>query len=481
VTRNRLFGGVFLTLLLAAAGSGQITVNGTDTYPADVAAIQAAVSVPNTTVYLSGTFNFGEYGQILITVPGITLEGMESGATIKGGWLPITTLGQPFIPPSSAKNVTIRNIHFEGWRMWAIYHDGVQAEDNFTLIEGNTFTNTKWPASAYGWGILYAEGGGSAEIKNNTLIDIRQGPIFAVFLTVHADDHLLISDNKIMKSHYEAIIAELWNSFAGDPDNGPVIIKNNEISMGPDLLSIWTCAIDLGNAYGLGVSNAVIEGNVITGYAGNGIGVLWYGHNRKIINNDLSGLTTWMAQIATRGREDLIANNVLGPVDEEFAALMGFPYLANGITILANKPPGQFAVPLPVTNNVSTDNDFRLTGLNGWAYDAAGNFSSSGCVMLISGQDIGWPGPSIEVTDNLVNETGRFPVGTGGPRQQVLEFPVMAHHNRIIGHAADEYAQLEAANPGLGQKIKESMAKFMEMQLNRQAFDKELMKEIEER
>ena len=84
------------------------------------------------------------------------------------------------------------------------------------------------------------------------------------------------------------------------------------------------------------------------------------------------------------------------------------------------------------------------------------------------------------MTDNLIKETGRFPAGTGGPKQQVLEFPVYAHHNRIVGHAANEYAQLEASNPGIGQKIKESGAKFMEMLKTKQAFIKQLMEETEE-
>jgi hypothetical protein len=60
-------------------------------------------------------------------------------------------------------------------------------------------------------------------------------------------------------------------------------------------------------------------------------------------------------------------------------------------------------------------------------------------------------------------------MGTGGPKQQILEFPVYAHDNRIVGHAADEYAQLEASNPGIGQKIKESMANSVLLMKNRRA------------
>ena len=132
-----------------------------------------------------------------------------------------------------------------------------------------------------------------------------------------------------------------------------------------------------------------------------------------------------------------------------------------------------------MTGSVLDENGFRLTGLEGWGYDAAGNLLNPDCIMLFSSVDVGWQGPwhGAEVTDNLVKETGRFPAGTGDPKQQVLELPVYAHHNRIVGHAADEYAQLEASNPGIGQKIRESGAKFIEMLQTKQAFIKQLMRE----
>jgi len=169
-------------------------------------------------------------------------------------------------------------------------------------------------------------------------------------------------------------------------------------------------------------------------------------------------------------------------MDTEKAALMGVPFLAAGVVMWsANPNPGVLPDTLPVTNNISMDNDFRLTGLKGWAYDVASNFTSSGCVLLASTGDFGWnaPWPGIGVIDNLIKETGRFPRGTGGPKQQVLEFPIYAHHNRIVGHAANEYAQLEAANPGIGQKIKESAATFMELLQNKLALNKQLLEETE--
>jgi hypothetical protein len=250
------------------------------------------------------------------------------------------------------------------------------------------------------------------------------------------------------------------------------------------LIDEYPGVINFGGSYGEGISNAVIEGNTITGWGMGAISVLFYGHNRKIINNDLSGMTTWQGFITAAGRDGLIAGNILGPVDKDFATSEGSLGVATAIAVFSQDPfwLGVYPQPLPVTGNVIMDNDFRLTGLKGWGYDAGANplAMTPGCVLLFSTVDVfgDWL-PGGEVTNNLVKETGRFPRGTGGPKQQVLEFPVHAHDNRIVGHAANEYAQLEASNPGIGQKIKESGAKFMEMLKTKQALIKQLREEAE--
>ena len=328
-------------------------------------------------------------------------------------------------------------------------------------------------------------GGGSAEIKNNTFINLIYLGVSTHDLTLHPEDHLLIEGNKIIDCHYDAIAVDIWDRNLVDYDNGPVIIRNNEISITAPLVFWDDAGISLGTWWAQGVSNAEVEGNTITGWGCYAIVAAFYGHNRKIINNDLSGMIAWSGSITAMGRDGLIAGNILGPTDIEFATSMfGAPFIANAINLLSQDPVwlGDHPQPLPVTGNVITDNDFRLTGLKGWGYDASGNLASPGCVMLFSTVDMGandpWPGA--EVTNNLVKETGRFPAGTGGPKQQVVEFPVYAHHNRIVGHAANEYAQLEASNPGIGQKIRESGAKFMQLQQKKQAFIKELIKGSED-
>ncbi len=172
VSKKRVLSLIIGTLLLAGAGwSDQVTLIGANNPAIDLAAVQAAVSIPNRTVYLNGTFDFGDTGSVLIYVPNITLKGVATGATIRRGSPPLRTNDGTL--PSGAKNVTIRNIHFEGWLGWAIYHMGVAAEDNFTLIEGNTFNNTRWPdGTSDVMGVLYCTGGGSAEIKDNTFINL---------------------------------------------------------------------------------------------------------------------------------------------------------------------------------------------------------------------------------------------------------------------------------------------------------------------
>jgi hypothetical protein len=233
VGKKQILGIVFMTLLLATAGwADQVTLIGANNPAIDLPAVQAAVNVPNRTVYLDGTFDFGEMGSVLIYVPNITLEGVPSGATIKRGYPPLRTYNG--VLPSGAKNVTIRNIHFEGWIGWAIYHMGVQAEDNFTLIEGNTFTNPRVAnVPPYALGVHYCTGAGSAEIKNNTFINLSYLSVSTHSLTLPPEDHLLIEGNKIIDCRYEAIGVDVWDRNLLDYDNGPVIVRNNEISITP--------------------------------------------------------------------------------------------------------------------------------------------------------------------------------------------------------------------------------------------------------
>ena len=276
----------------------------------------------------------------MIDAPNITLEGVSTGVTIKGGTNPISTFDN--VNPSGAKNVTIRNVHFEGWNGVAIYHVGVQDETNFTLIEGNAFNNTAHPEWLGACGIEYSTSGGSAEFKDNTFTDMSSFGISVHTLALHSDDHILISGNTFTGCILDAIEAELWDPWAGDLDNGPVIIRNNKIHLN----DMFAWGVDIGGWYYEGISNVVVEGNIISGYGNAGITSWPYGHNRKIINNDLSGLTTMWPNIFESGRGDLIANNVLGATDPEAAtAYYGAPFPATGIWVCSVNPPWRVSCP----------------------------------------------------------------------------------------------------------------------------------------
>ena len=68
------------------------------------------------------------------------------------------------------------------------------------------------------------------------------------------------------------------------------------------MLSLNTLVIDLGEWYTEGISNVVVQGNMFSGWTGIGFCSAPYGRNRKIINNDFSGLTTWQGAILDRER-----------------------------------------------------------------------------------------------------------------------------------------------------------------------------------
>ncbi len=455
--------------LSSAIGMAQVTVVGTNTYPTDVNNVQAAVLLPHATITLSGVFNFGETGQVVMSAPGVILQGSLSGATIRGGYYPLTTIPAPDgDAPSLAKNLTIRNIRFEGWGGYAIYHMGVQAEDNVTRIEGNTLINTRWPEDDPPcFGIEYAGGGGKAFIRKNRIVGASLFAISTHDLALHRDDWLIIEGNRIEDAHLDPLVVEVHNPAEGDVDSGPVIVKNNRIQISSDTPIPYIWGISLGTFYfGCAINNAVVEGNVITGHVGDGIVMAMYGHGRKVLNNDLSGMTAAECQIYDMGRRDVISGNKLGPV--ETTGEYGNP-LSFGIGLIASDwsylyPPGLGSDPEPVTMNLLMLNDYRKTGLKGWALDGAGNIASTGCVLLFSPVDMGWLDwwPGCEVTGNAVMEIGRFPAGTGGPAKQVLEFPIHAHDNWIFGQSAGAFGMLKAATSTLGARTGAAGAKIME-------------------
>ena len=440
--------------LTASLGAAQVTVVGTDSYPADVNNVQAAVLVPGATVLLSGVFNFGDSGQVVLAAPGVTLRGVFPGATIKGGLNPLRTVPEG-VPVSGAKNLTIRNIRFEGWGGYAIYHAGVQDEGNRTLIEGNTFVNTRWPEDdPPTLGVHYCTGGGKAVIHKNRLVGTSLFAISTHDLTLHKDDFLLIEGNIIEDAHLDPLVVEVFGPAGGSPDHGPVIVRNNVIKISSDTPNPFVWGISLGTGYfGCAINNAIVEDNVITGRVCDGIVALPFGHGRKIVHNDLSGMTSFEAQIYSMGRKDLISGNKLGPV-ETFCEYGNF--FSTAIALIAMEwssfYPDTAPDTEPVTRNVLLANDYRRTGLEGWAFDANGDLASMGCVFLLSGVDAGWMDwwPGCEVTGNLIWEIGRFPAQGADRKPQVLEYPTHAHDNFILGQSAGGHWRLAAAGPGAG-------------------------------
>ena len=92
-------------------------------------------------------------------------------------------------------------------------------------------------------------------------------------------------------------------------------------------------------------------------------------------------------------------------------------------------------------------NDYRLTE------------RESGAIILASWKDLG--GAGTEVKNNLIFESGRFPRGTGGARNQILVIADMinpdtglpyVHDNRIVGHPGSSIQK-----PGIGQIVHQIM------------------------
>ena len=120
------------------------------------------------------------------------------------------------------------------------------------------------------------------------------------------------------------------------------------------------------------------------------------------------------------------------------AKALGYFIEATGVSLISFKLDPEFYPdypdPGPTTNNLVIGNDYRQTGLPGWKFDAAGNLLKTGCVLLASFGDAYGPGfLGDDVSDNAVLEVGRFPHGTGGSKNQVLELPPHAYRNYIIG------------------------------------------------
>jgi hypothetical protein len=485
----------FVVLLSMAALQGraatQIVVTATGTYPADVDAVQNAVDT-NDIVTLRGTFNFGQagysidfdtfettgtpVGMVTITRPNVVLQADKAtGATILGGGAPtdLEVLYYYFIWPAivvHAPGVTIRGLTMEGVATTGIFISSAfstQSTGNTITIEDNkitALTSPIWTEFRGGWPLL---------IRRNNIESLRAGSIWELCSGLTLDETgtfvqrmsmLDIVDNNIIANSSgqdlnpygkDGISVEGWpvNFFplnlplgtnpADWGENGPVIIARNTLIMHEHSGN----GISLGGGYA-GLNHSLATGNTILGIAHGGIWKYPYGHDNWIIDNDLSGLkvspqyASYSSHISVQAGNTTVTRNILGTVKGPSAV----PMMVWSINHFPTMDPTWGVVtpmPLPTENCTIADNDYRGSNCPGWS-------EGMGCILLASEVDLqAATGVGTEVRNNVIKETGNFPKGTGGPKQQIYELKVgpspLVHDNRIVGLPANSIP-----NPGVG-------------------------------
>jgi hypothetical protein len=175
-------------------------------------------------------------------------------------------------------------------------------------------------------------------------------------------------------------------------------------------------------------NNAVVTGNKIKGTLATGLEMGPHVKNNILVRNDLSGLTTWDAQIAVLGSQKcVVERNVLGPANSGKHP--------DGVALLLTSDRWTTAMPMPYPTEKNTimGNDYRLTGLPGWSDGLEGD--DFGCIAIYSMADLLEDGEmGTEVRYNFVKETRKFPSGTG-PVEQIFEWTEsgLVHDNIIWG------------------------------------------------
>jgi hypothetical protein len=122
---------------------------------------------------------------------------------------------------------------------------------------------------------------------------------------------------------------------------------------------------------------------------------------------------------------NIVSGNIWGPVHSDAVA----------VVLVSQRH-------TPSSNLSILENNYRQCGVPGWAMA-----DGPGCVLLANGTQ-----------DSFVFESGNFPVGTGGAKNQVLDLTkelTGSTTNRVIGHPADFL--VESLNPGIGQRLQEVM------------------------
>ena len=497
-------------IALGAAGNAVYEVYPTGIYPTDRINVQWAldnVDSPGTVIMkstdVSGNplaFNFGGTttgtgGVIKLLRPDITLTGDgwdaildEPKTKIVGGGGPFifspTLSGNAMVFAVNAPGVTVRELKLTSTAAATgmfISSANRQASDHPVVVERNHISVVSYPVLAYN------SAGFPVRIDNNVLrgvypacgrwIGFTLQPIstFPYDVPVVPTDSLgnsvrypfEITNNLMITTpgvFTQAMLIYGWsnlNSPDPDPevgfrryrqtssspwvnqfvrgDNGPVLISGNDIRMDspPDTGAEAMC---LGGT-STGLSHSVVRDNTMSGTCGLTMVVAFYGHDNILVNNDLSQMQAYNHVLISTA-DTTFSNNVLGKLISDGSELQPVLWLES-----LHALPGTTPLPNPVENCVIMNNDYRLTE------------RESGVIVLASGKDFGSAGT--EVKNNLIFESGRFPVGTGGALNQILVIADMinpdtglpyVHDNTIVGHPANSIQK-----PGIGQTVQQIM------------------------
>ena len=258
------------------------------------------------------------------------------------------------------------------------------------------------------WGdCLVVSGAVGTEISNLAieLID-PLSPGFSAGVVVNGSDNCTVRDLQIT-APYGVFI----------PFSNNVVVTDNEISV-----------IDGTGIEALVSDNLVASGNTITGSMDHGIWVdSWWQNlittNAVITNNTITG-EMWCAIHCHQTLNSVVSNNTIDMV-------MSVPF--DGIAVVL----------VSASSNLDIiDNDYTGCDVPGWTMA-----DGPGSVLLANG-----------TSNSFVFESGNFPPGTGGAKNQVLDLTkelTGTTTNRVIGHPAAFLA--EDLNPGIGQRIQELM------------------------
>ncbi|MDH3253067.1 MAG: right-handed parallel beta-helix repeat-containing protein, partial [Ignavibacteria bacterium] len=212
---------VFWTLLagclLTLSANGQINVTGTNTYPADHNAAQAAIDLAGAggTVILHGTFDFGTDGGVQILQPDVTLMGGTGGAVITGQGKVHVFSGLPCLISVEQKGCTVKDLTITSTRasgsaagvvVWTL---STNPADNPVIIQNNMITvanvpppDPSLPRPVTGIAVYMRETGCPMMVVGNAITGT-----FGVYARFNTGD-VLISKNTISSVAYGTYVMQ---------------------------------------------------------------------------------------------------------------------------------------------------------------------------------------------------------------------------------------------------------------------------------